>query len=109
MTTHRPSNASAFEKAVDAFKKNAGLSQAEMADFQMTSLHGLKVQIAIIQKDQQKSRKMLFLKRLSPFLDAIEQYGKVLEVFLNTSNFVAYIWVCPRMLFMSSPRNYGSD
>lgn len=85
---------STFERSLDAFKTNARLSQAEIADFQMTSLDDLKLQISIIQNDQRRSKRMLYLRRLGPFLDAIEQYGKIVEVFLNVSDIVAFIWVC---------------
>lgn len=94
MANRPPVSPSTFQKALDAFKTNARLSKDEIADFQMTSLNDLKLQISIIQNDQRKSRKMLYLKRLGPFLDAMEQYGKIVEVFLNVSDFVAFVWVC---------------
>ncbi|KAF2726767.1 hypothetical protein EJ04DRAFT_160646 [Polyplosphaeria fusca] len=84
---------STFQRSLDAFKASAGLSQAEIADFQMTSLTDLKLQISIIQNDQRKGKKMLYLKRLGPFLDAMEQYGKIVEVYLNVSDIVAFVWV----------------
>lgn len=30
--------------------------------------------------------------RLNSFLEAMEQYGKVIEVFLNNSEFISFIW-----------------
>lgn len=84
---------STFEKALTAFKTKAGLTQAELKDFQLTSLDDLKLQISIIQDDQRKSKKLRYLKRLGPFLDTMEQYGKIVEVFLNVSDIIAFIWV----------------
>lgn len=94
MANPLPVSPSTFQKSLDAFKINAGLSQAEITDFQMTSLNDLKLQISVIQNDQRKSKKMLYLRRLGPFLDAMEQYGRIIEVFLNVSDIVAFIWVC---------------
>lgn len=34
------------------------------------------------------------IARIQSFLEAIDQFGKVMEVFLNTTAFVAYVWVC---------------
>lgn len=84
---------STFQKSLIAFKAKAGLTQAELKDFQLTSLDDLKHQISIIQNDQRKSKNMRYLKRLGPFLDAMEQYGKIIEVFLNVSDIIAFIWV----------------
>jgi hypothetical protein len=82
-----------FQRSVDAFKTKSGLSQDELQDFEMTSIDDLKVQISIIQSDQRKAKKLLYLKRLGPFLDTMEQYGKIVEVFLNIHEVVAFIWV----------------
>jgi len=37
---------------------------------------------------------MAYMKRLDPFLQTMEQYGKVINVFVNISSVVAFIWVC---------------
>ena len=84
---------STFEKSINAFKAKAGLNPDELKDFQLTSLDDLKVQISIIQNDQRKSKKLMYLKRLGPFLDTMEQYGKIVEVFLNIHEAVAFVWV----------------
>lgn len=84
---------SVFEKLLDAFEAKAGLSPAELHDFKLTFLHDLKVQISIIQNEQRKSKKMIYLKRIAPFLDAMKQYGKAIEVFLNIHEVLAFIWV----------------
>jgi hypothetical protein len=91
-----------FQRSVDAFKAKAGLSQDELQDFKMTSIDDLKVQISIIQSDQRKNKKLLYLKRLGPFLDTMEQYGKIVEVFLNIHEVVAFIWVDASHVFLYS-------
>lgn len=62
-------------------------------DFQFSTLADLQFTVQEIQSKQGSERKMRNLTRLRSFIEAIEQYGKVIEVFLNTSEFVAFIWV----------------
>ncbi|KAI2464722.1 hypothetical protein F4781DRAFT_411946 [Annulohypoxylon bovei var. microspora] len=81
-----------FLTVLDDFKKTAGLTQAEEAEFQMTGLEELQTCIRTIQQDQEQKRKMMYMRRLDPFLQTMEQYGKVLDVFVNTSEIVAFIW-----------------
>jgi hypothetical protein len=85
---------STFERSINVFKTKAGLTPDELRDFQLTTLDDLRVQMSIIQNDQRKSKKLQYLKRLGPFLDTMEQYGKIVEVFLNLHEVVAFVWVC---------------
>jgi hypothetical protein len=89
-----------FERSVDAFRKGADLDEAELADFQITDLQGLLRSINEIQNDQAKNKKLMYMKRLEPFLKTMEEYGKVLEVFLNVSEFIAFIWVQNALCFI---------
>lgn len=82
-----------FERAVDAFRKNADLDEAEMADFELTDLQALRQTINTIQNKQAQNKRLMYMKRLEPFLKTMEDYGKVLEVFLNVSDFIAFVWV----------------
>jgi hypothetical protein len=82
-----------FERAVNSFKKNADLNEAELAAFQLTDLQSLRQEINRIQTKQEKSKKLMYMRRLEPFLKTMDGYGKVLEVFLNSSDFIAFVWV----------------
>lgn len=82
---------SKFEIALKDFK--TGLTQEEKDDFKMTDLGTLKQVLSKMQKDQENRRSMIYMRRLEPFLTAIETYGKVVEVFLNTSDILAFVWV----------------
>ncbi|CAI6332799.1 unnamed protein product [Periconia digitata] len=90
----------AFQDAIRNFKSTAGLTQAELRDFSQTSLDDLKQCIATIQNDQRASRKLRYLKRLGPFLDTMERYGKIIEVFLNVSDIIAFVWGPVKFLLM---------
>jgi len=46
-----------------------------------------------IERDQRMKKKMQNLVRIKPFLEGMKQYGGIIEVFLNTSNIIVYIWV----------------
>jgi hypothetical protein len=82
-----------FERAVEAFKKSADLKEAELAEFQLTDLNSLQRAINTIQNQQAKNKKLMYMKRLKPSLDTMEDYGQILKIFLNTSNYIAFVWV----------------
>jgi len=83
--------AARFEHVLEEFKKT--LKQDEVDDFSFATLDDLKQLVCNIQRDQAASRRMKNLNRLAFFLEAMEQYDKIIQIFLNASNFVAFIWV----------------
>jgi len=83
--------AARFEHVLEEFKKT--LKQDEVDDFSFATLDDLKQLVYNIQRDQAASRRMKNLNRLAFFLEAMEQYDKIIQIFLNASNFVAFIWV----------------
>ena len=84
------SHSSTFERVLLNFKSN--LSPEEQKDFQSTSLKELKLTILAIQKKQKSSKAMKNLTRIRGFLEAMEAYSKVIDVFVNVHEFVAFIW-----------------
>jgi len=82
---------SEFTRVLADFARS--LTEEQQNDFRFSTLEDLKAAINIIQEKQASEKKMQNLTRLKSFLEAIEQFGKVVEVFLNTSNFIAFIWV----------------
>jgi len=80
-----------FEDALSDFRK--GLSKKELAQFQWVDFKDVEETIRGIERDQKMKKKMQNLARIKPFLEGMRQYGKIIEVFLNTSNIIAYIWV----------------
>ena len=85
---------SSFLEAIDAFKSKSGLTSKELFDMEMTTLLDLQKALGAVQQKQQDSKKQRFLARLKPFLDAMQQYSKVINVFANTSDIIAFVWVC---------------
>lgn len=81
----------AFRKAVEDFGLHLALDDQD--EFRHTTLEDLQRTILEIQEKHASKRRMKNMTRLRSFLEAMEQYGKVIEVFLNTSEFIAFIWV----------------
>jgi hypothetical protein len=91
-----------FEQVLSHFSKR--LTNQELADFKFTSLNDVLVAIESIQTEQGRRKDMMNLTRVRRFLEAMDQYGSVIEVFLNTSSFLCFVW--GPMKFCLQVRNY---
>jgi hypothetical protein len=88
-----------FHRFLKAFKLKAQLSKKDVQAFENTTIDDVKLAIAEIQKRQIAAGQQRYLARLRPFLVSIEQYGKVIEVFLNSCEILAFVWVSARTLY----------
>lgn len=79
-----------FQAAVSNFRSR--LSKAELDDFKFCSLKDVQQAIIDIQAQQDKRRETRNLSRILGFLEAMNQFGTVVEVFLNTSEILAFVW-----------------
>jgi len=70
------------------------LSQDEIDDFRFVSSMDLKKAINQLQDQQKSQKRMQNLRRLSAFVEAMDQFDKVVHVFLNVTNLLGFIWVC---------------
>lgn len=75
---------------LSSFEKR--LTQEELEDFQSTTLKDVQKEIGRIQAEQASQKTMMNMTRIQSFIEAMDQFGKVIEVFLNSSEFVAFIW-----------------
>lgn len=80
----------AFQVALSRFQKQ--LTKEEREKFELTNFDQVRRAIHDIQRAQDESKQMVTLRRIEGFLEAMNQFGQVIEVFLNASNFVCYIW-----------------
>jgi hypothetical protein len=87
-----------FERALKAFERR--LTPNEKAQFHATSLDDLKVTILSIQADQRSRKQMMNMGRVKSFLEAMEQFGKVIEVFLNVNNILSFVWGPMKLLLL---------
>jgi molecular chaperone GrpE (heat shock protein) len=79
-----------FKSILSDFKKR--LTPDELENFQFVTLKDVRETALRIQKDQEQLKTMMNMARLESFLEAMDQFGKVIEVFVNASSFVAFIW-----------------
>jgi site-specific recombinase XerD len=80
-----------FQRAVEKFSRN--LSEKQQKEFAATTLEDVQNIIDTIQRDHGSRKKLRHMARIQAFLEAMEQYGKVVEVFLNSTIFLGYVWV----------------
>ena len=79
-----------FQTTLSNFKKR--LTQKELEDFQFTTLEDVWQEAARIQSIQETSKTMMNMTRIQSFLEAMDQFGQIIEVFLNTSDVLAFVW-----------------
>jgi len=79
-----------FKNAVADFRKH--LKPEEESQFKFTTLNDLQLAAKDIQEKQRKTKTTRSLTRIQPFLQAMTEYTKVIEVFLNTSSILCFIW-----------------
>ncbi|ROV92958.1 hypothetical protein VMCG_09017 [Cytospora schulzeri] len=90
-----------FEEALANFKSR--LSPKESKDFSnLTTLKELEKTIDSIQSSQESKKEMMNLTRIRPFLEGMKQLGKVVDVFLNTSEILAYVWGPMKFLLLTA-------
>jgi hypothetical protein len=82
--------ADVFEATLTDFK--ARLTLKELKDFEIISFQDVQKTILHIQDVQETKKSMMHMIRIQSFLEAMNEFSKVVEIFLNVSNFVAFIW-----------------
>lgn len=82
-----------FRRVVKSFETNAGLTPEERKCFQITTIDDLKSIIFSIERRQAQDKKLVYLDRIKPFVDTMLEFGKIVEVFLNAADILAFVWV----------------
>jgi hypothetical protein len=91
------------EACTRAIKKfRARLTGKDLADFGNTTYEQLCRDIVRIQNEQEGRMEMMNLSRIRSCLEAMEQFGKVIEIFLNVSDAVAFVWGPMKLLLLVS-------
>ena len=91
MATQPPVQAIIFQLGLQKFKTT--LSEREKREFGVTTLQDLKIAIETIQQKQRSERKLRAMSKLGRFLEGMQEYDKIVAVFLNTSEILAFVWV----------------
>ena len=89
-----------FKQVLFDFKKK--LTREEESKFVVTTLSDLERATNDLQEKQRKSKTARNLKRIQPFLQAMGQYKDTIEVFLNASSFLCFIWGPMKFLIIVS-------
>jgi len=84
-------NPEAFGRALIKFKKT--LPASRVREFSDCTVEDVHQAIREIQDEQGPQGKLRYLGRLGAFVEAMEQFGTVLEVFVNANELVCFIWV----------------
>ncbi len=87
---------SVLRDALERFKREH-LGDKEKEQFQFTDLSCLKASIKELQDKQAPKQKMRNWARLGAFLEGMEQYEKLIEVFLNANGYLAFVWVSTKL------------
>lgn len=82
--------ASPFVAALESFKKNM---KKGTRDLGLTTIGDLEKQIDEMQTKQHHQRTLPNFGRLRAFLEAANEFGKVIEVYCQVHEIVAFIWV----------------
>lgn len=90
-----------FKEVLSNFKRK--LTPQEESDFTSTTLKDLKASIINLQKEQKESKNLRNLNKIQPFLQAMSQYQTIIEVFLNTSDILCFVWGPLKFLLLVSP------
>lgn len=80
-----------LELSCERFRKD--LNAEDDKSIKATSLDDVRSTIAQTERELASRQGLRNFDRLSPYVNAIERYGKVIETFCNSSPFVPYIWV----------------
>jgi hypothetical protein len=79
-----------FDEALDRFQRK--LKPEEARHFQDMDAAKLEKAMSTIQKNQAAKYQAMHMPRVSRFVEAFKQFGELVEVFLNSSNYVAAVW-----------------
>jgi 5'-deoxynucleotidase YfbR-like HD superfamily hydrolase len=89
-----------FKQVLEDFKKR--LKPDEQARFSVATLDDLQNAVNNLQEHQRKSKAAQNLKRIEPFLQAMAQYKEIIEVFLNTSSLLCFVWGAMKFMLLVS-------
>ncbi|KAI1775101.1 hypothetical protein F4818DRAFT_417845 [Hypoxylon cercidicola] len=83
-------NADTFQRALKRFKRSISPDLANQ--FSLCTLKDVREACRDIQQKHGEEGKLRNMRRLEAFIEAMEQFGKVIEVFVNASELVCFLW-----------------
>jgi hypothetical protein len=95
MPLPNPLHANSFNLVLGEFKTR--LTDQEKSTFQVTTLKDLHITIETIQRQQASDKRLRGMQRLEVFLEGMKEYDKVIQVFVNSTPLLAFVWVCEEL------------
>jgi len=71
------------------------LTYSDATAFKSTTPEDVWKAVEEIQDSQRKRKSLRAMRRIEPFLKALEGYSEAIAVVCNGTLFVPWIWVCP--------------
>jgi len=100
-TTPPPrANGSALDRAIIQFRNR--LTGAELMEFKGTTHDNLRKELLKVQEKQEARLETMNLARIKHCLEAMNQFGQVIEIFLNVADAVAFVWGPMKFLLLVS-------
>ncbi|KAI1467938.1 WD40 repeat-like protein [Daldinia caldariorum] len=99
-------NEEKFQRALTRFKQSLTPDLAK--EFSISSLADVKQVCTEIQQKHGCDGKLRYMGRLRGFIEAMEQFGKVIEVFLNTSEILCFLWGPMKFLLITASTHINS-
>lgn len=94
-----------FRKTLEVFKRK--FSARSLAMFAVVSSRDVKYEIIRIQRDQERLKALMNLRRLQMFILRLEELQATMDSFLNAGSYLSYVWGV--MQFLLSVRNCSSN
>ncbi|KAF3058704.1 hypothetical protein GL218_05334 [Daldinia childiae] len=95
-----------FQRALNRFKQS--LSPDLTNEFSICSLSDVQQVCKEIQQRHGSERKLRYMGRLRGFIEAMEQFGKVIDIFVNASEFVCFIWGPIKFMLLTASTHLSS-
>lgn len=86
-----------FHRALTNFKRSLSTGSPDLLDqFSVSSLEDLQKACYDMQSEMGQNGRLRRMRRMQGFIEAMEQLGKSIEVFVNANDLVCFIWVSER-------------
>lgn len=82
------------------------LTEKERASYKTTTLEDVKATILQIQTSQNSTKTLMDTSRVKNFLEAMEQFGQVIDIFANSNVYVSFVWGPVKLLLLAA-RNWA--
>lgn len=101
-------NPDSFQRALGRFKISMSRTSPELIDqFLITRPEDVRRVCMEIQDQQGRDGCLRRMRRIEGFIEAMDQLGKSIEVFVNANEFVCFLWVSTSFIPLCWPHADG--